>query len=157
VPALALLDLPPRYICVDEHVGAPADEGRPRPEYEDKTPGHPNHFLAEPLDESGCDELVEAPWAEETEDGIVAEVRLERPFELVGRPQRAFCPDDGGEHERVCERGFDFVDEHPGVAIDGDDTARFAPSAARKHRHRFAPTLGDDGPIVGDAHRRTVS
>src|SRR2546430_11669528 len=73
VPALALLDLPPSYVRVDEHVGVPGDEGRPRAQDEDKPPGHPSHLLAESLDERRCEELIQAPRAQETEDAIVAD------------------------------------------------------------------------------------
>lgn len=152
--ALALLDLPAGHVRVDEQVGVGSDQGRARTEDEDKPPAQVSHLLAEPLDKRGCEEVVEAPRAEEAEDGIAAEVRFEPPFELVRRPQRPFRPDDGGRRERLCQGGFDLVDEHAGVALDGDDAPGLAPSAAGKHRCRFAPALGDDARVVADAHRR---
>ena len=51
VTALALLEFPPRYVCVDEHVGVRANEGRPGADDEDETSRCPSHFIAQPLDE----------------------------------------------------------------------------------------------------------
>ena len=94
MPALPLLDLPPRDVRVDDDVGVGSDDGRTRADDQCDPALDASYARAQRGNAFRGEEPLEAERAHAAEDGVIAKIRRKLAREILGREKRILGGDD---------------------------------------------------------------